>query len=160
MAREWRAPAFNPAGLVSAPDAPVRCPANYLAPLVRDLTLLERHWRDALLAAMIPPSEAGRLPGLGALDLTPFWLTYREAAPPLLRIGFRLAVLALTWLPVMLHGRPFHRLPPDDQDRFLTRMAVSRSYVLRQLVTVVKLIACFAYGFDPAIQRAIREAGR
>jgi len=109
---------------------------------------------------MIPADPRGGLPGLASVDLAAFWSKYQASAPRLLRAGFRLAVIALTWLPLARHGRPFHRLPADARDAFLTTSAASRSYLLRQLVTVVKLIACFGYCFDVGIQRAIREPKR
>ena len=124
----------------------------------------ERRWRDALMAALIPvgpPNDgrpeqdpAGRLPGLAELDTTSFWADLDQAAPPLLRLGLRVAVWALTWMPLVLVGRlcTFPRLSPDAQDQLLSRAAASRWYLLRQLVTLLKALACFAYFREPAVR--------
>lgn len=110
-------------------------------------TAMERRWRDALLAAMIP--DGPRLGGFASIDTSDFWLLYSQTAPPLVRFGLRASVWILTWMAMIRVGRPFHRLPPDEQDRFLRRTARSRLYLTRQLVTTVKLIACLAWFRDP-----------
>ncbi len=120
------------------------------------MTAFERRWQQALFAALIPGVPGGRLPPIRTLDLAAFWTRYEGAAPFMLRIGLRLAVAALTWMPLCRYGRPFHRLDADRQDAFLARQNSSRLYIVRQLVTVVKLIACFAYFRDPTIQAAVR----
>ena len=118
-------------------------------------TRMERRWRDALLGSMIP--RAGDRPGLGELNLTDFWTLYREAAPPVLRFGLRVAVWSLTWGALFAAGRPFHRLEPARQDRLLERAAGSRWYLVRQLVTTLKLIACFAWLHDPKVRALVLE---
>ena len=101
-------------------------------------TRIERRWCQDLLEAMVP--------GLEELDLAAFWDRFDRVAPPMLRVGLRSSVWALTWLPVpMLRtARHFSRLSPEQRDRFLERANESRAYLLRQLVTTVKVTACFA----------------
>ena len=124
-------------------------------------TALERRWRDALCAAMIPHAEGGALPGVGAVDAEQFWSEYERAAPELLRFGFRASVWALTWAPPLLLGKPktFGQLKPADRDRVLERVARSRFYLIRQLPLTVKLLACFAYLRDDDVRARVEELG-
>jgi hypothetical protein len=116
---------------------------------------MERRWRDALLAAMIPAGDCAAPPGLGELDTERFWREAQRTAPPLLRFALRLAVWALTWLPLLIVGRArrFGALSPADQDRLLVRVSSSRSYLLRQLVQTLRVMACFAYFRAPEVRR-------
>ena len=76
-------------------------------------------------------------------------------APGLVRLGLRVAVWALTFAPLLLLGslRLFPGLAPDRQDLLLQRAAGSRFYLLRQLVTTIKALACLAYFRDPRVRR-------
>lgn len=120
-------------------------------------TRTERRWRDALFAASIPPGSSPGLPGLAALDLQRFWTLFDRTAPPLVKLGLRVAVWVLTFAPLFLLGRPrlFSGLGPDDADRLLVRAAGSRSYLLRQLPATLKILACFAYFQDPGVRARI-----
>jgi hypothetical protein len=124
-------------------------------------TPTERRWRDELLAALVPASPP--LPGLGAVALDDFWPAFDAAAAPLLLLGLRAAVFVLAVLaPLILLGRwrLFSSLAPEERDRLLVRAVESRSYLLRQMVTTLKAVACFAYLRDPRVRAAIdgREA--
>lgn len=120
-------------------------------------TSVERRWRDALLAALIPRSEETDLPGLGELDLLPFWEVVDREAPSLLRLGLRIAVWSLTFAPILLIGTPrlFAKLDRARQDTMLNKAAASGSYLLRQLVTTLKTFACLAYLRDPMVRRLV-----
>ncbi|MBI3185580.1 MAG: hypothetical protein HYZ28_25865 [Myxococcales bacterium] len=121
-------------------------------------TAAERRWRDALLRAVLPP-DPERHPGLGEVDLEPFFADFLAAAPPLLRAAFRATVWVLTWLPAFTFKRPLHRLPEGDRDGFLRRAGGSRSYLLRQMVSVAKAVACFAFFRQPELRgRVARRA--
>jgi hypothetical protein len=122
-------------------------------------TRMERRWRDALLGAMIP--ARGALPAASALDLDGFWRLYHETAPPLLRVGLRAAVWALTLLAPFYArwARLFPRLAPVEQDQVLKRAAGSSSYLVRQLAMTIKLLACFAYLRDPRVRAAVEQSG-
>jgi len=116
---------------------------------------MEQRWRDCLLAAVLPSEPATGRPGLGDLDPGDFWDRVRQVAPPLVLLGIRAAVWVLTWSPPLLLGRlrTFGGLSPEQQDALLVRAASSRWYPLRQLVDLLKLMACFAY----FRHRAVRE---
>lgn len=120
-------------------------------------TRLECTWRDALMAAIIPRHEEAELPGLGEIDLTPFWEIVDREAPNLLRLGLRVAVWSLTFAPILLIGTPrlFVKLERSRQDAMLNKAGASRSYLLRQLVTTLKTFACLAYLRDPMVRRLV-----
>lgn len=117
-------------------------------------TKFEMEWRDSLLNAMIPETPGTGLPGFAAVDRGDFWSVFRRRAPFLLRAGFRLAVWILTFLPVFSRRSrtTFHRLAPEGQDGFLRKMSSSRSYLMRQLIQMIKLVACFGYFNDSRIR--------
>lgn len=96
----------------------------------------EQVWRDALLDATVPgqahrPSE---LP-------TEAWAVWEAGAAPTLRVGFRATVWVLTWAPVLRWLRPFHRLDEAQRESYLTALAAQPSWVMRQLVMVLRLVA-------------------
>ena len=116
---------------------------------------LELRWLRLLMDATVPdlPERAG-LPGV---DLTTFWPELGRVAPPLLRFGLRVTTWAFTWLPTVLprYHKPFFWLSPDQRDAFLSQMATTDVFVLRQLAATLKVIACFALFRDPASRRAL-----
>lgn len=123
------------------------------------MSALERRFRDSLLHALLPGGE--RLPGAAAADLDGFFAELDGAAPPLLRLGWRASVFALTLSPLFLLGRLalFPSLDPDAKDELLTLAARSRFYVVRQLVQTLKLLGCLALLRLPQARGAL-DAGR
>lgn len=122
----------------------------------------ERRWRNALCAAVVPPPDDGLLPGLGALPTDDFWREVEHAAPLLLRIGLRGAVLAISLCPPIVVGRlaTFDHLPRHEQERVVERLAGSRFFLVRQLPTTLKLMACFAYLRDGDVRDRVDRQGR
>jgi hypothetical protein len=68
----------------------------------------------------------------------------------------RLAVWVLTLSPVVYVGRPvaLGTLPRPQRERCIERAARSRSALVRELVGVVRLIACVELFDDSATKRA------
>ncbi len=116
---------------------------------------IERRWRDALLDALLPAPGSG-LPAMAEVDRRAFWPRFDRTAPLHLRAGFRLATAVLAGLAPRLLG---HRgtlagLDAAARDDVVRRAA--HAPVLSELVLVAKLVACFAYFDDPAVQAAAR----
>lgn len=96
------------------------------------------------------------LPAVPQVDLPAFWRSFDDNAPVHLRAGFRLATVAIAVvLPrLMGHARGLSRLPADDADAVVQRATSLPG--LSDLAEVAKLVACFAYFSDPAVQSAAR----
>lgn len=109
-------------------------------------TPFERRWRDVAVAAVLP----------GPAPAPDFWTELATAATPLLRFGLRAAVWLLTFAP-LLHGRPhlLGGLPEADREALLARLGAHRLFLVRQVVTTVKLIAAFGVFREPPARRAI-----
>ena len=120
----------------------------------------ERRCLDAMFAATIPAS--GDTPSLGGLDLDGFWERFERAAPFELKLGLRVAVIGLgVGGPLLLLKTPRSFLQLDDasRDRMLSEAIESSNFLVRQLATVLKVVACMAYFDDPTVQARVR-AGR
>lgn len=117
----------------------------------------ETRLRDALLDAMIPaPGRA--LPAMASVDRSRFWPRFGASAPVPLRAGFRVATWVLGVLaPLALgHARVFTQLDLAERDDLLRR--AGRVPGAASLLQLVKLVACFAYFDDAAVQAAVRQA--
>lgn len=99
-------------------------------------TRTEQVWRDALLDATVP-GRPHRPSQLTADD----WRVWEAGAAPLLRVGFRATVWVLTWAPVLRWLRPFHRLDDTRREAFLTALDAQPAWTVRQLTTVLRLVA-------------------
>lgn len=91
------------------------------------MTLPERRWRDGIVTSVVP----------GAANLAHVWAHFDRAAPRVVRLGLRAGVWALTWLPLLLEGRPLHRLPRPLRERYLARAP-------RPLALLLKWLGCAA----------------
>lgn len=123
-------------------------------------TQVEFGWARALFDGMIPGDERAEFASADEAAGPKFWQTLADKAPALLGVGFRASVWVLTWLP-MLEGyglKSFGRLDRAQKDEFLARAAASRSYLVRQLLTTVKHLACMAYFGEPGVRRGFEGA--
>lgn len=121
--------------------------------------------RTRVVVETLLPSGADTRLGGGALDrgFEAFLGDFEATAPPRLRLGFTVGVLAATWVAPILIGRfpPLGLYSPDTRERALD--AMSRTYLLRQLLLVLKTVVAFCYGADPEVRASIgypTEAGR
>ena len=125
---------------------------HHLADLLR-LSRTERAWAEALVAAILGTGGDEGLPAFDTIDRASFWRTFESAPAPLVRAGLRPMVHALTFLPVVSgHRRPFFRLSPEEQERFVASIAHDRRYFVRQALVTLKTLACFAYFDDPGVR--------
>jgi hypothetical protein len=120
------------------------------------MTRFERRWLLAILDAILPPRGDPRLPpALAEAPFDRFADDLWDRSPPDARLGIRAAVWAATWLPALRRLRPLHRLPPAERPIALARLAESRSYAVRELIGLLKVLACLAVGGLPEAQRAM-----
>jgi len=114
-----------------------------------------------VIDTVLPGGAHPELPGAFDAGFPGFWEEFEATAPRRLRLGFRVGVLAATWVAPVLIGRP----PPlglygrATRERALVAMASSRSPVLRSLLGIVKLVAALGYGAAPEVRRAIGYGG-
>jgi hypothetical protein len=102
--------------------------------------------RDALVRALLPLA--------GAPATRPrFWARFDDVAPLHLRVGFWLAttVLVTVWPRLCGFARPLSALADADADAVIQRAA--HAPLVRELVEVAKIVACFA-AFDRSDEAA------
>lgn len=104
------------------------------APLLHDF---ERRWADALFDALL---------GTTVADRAKFWALLSAHGPTMLKPGLRAAVHTLTFLPLTLPAfrRPFFALDADARVACIDAMATHSRLPVRQLVSTLKVLACFA----------------
>lgn len=108
----------------------------------------EQSWGEAILTAMIP---AGDAPGLEAKSLQWFWDEFDKSAPTLLKLGLRLAVWFVTFAAVLSTGTVFHRTSEKQRDEVLRRLS-DGTYLSRQLIMTIKVVATLAYFGDAQVR--------
>ena len=82
-------------------------------------------------------------------------------APMRFHAALRAATWFLWWLGPFVASAlpvPFGLLTSRRRERVLERLASSRTYLLREMPTIVKMLACFAWGAMPAAQRRVGMA--
>ncbi len=107
---------------------------------------------DTLLPAGAHPALAR-----GALDagFASFLEDFDRDAPVRFRQGFRIGVVAATWVAPVLIGRvpPLALYRRETRERALA--AMSKWYLLRQLMVVLKTVVALCYGSDPEVRAVI-----
>ncbi len=112
----------------------------------------------AVLDTLLPAGEHPAQP-YGAFDagFDAFWSEFERTSLPSIRRTVRAALFAAIWIAPLLIGRPppvsLHDRP--TRERALGAMAFSRSYLLRQMLQLLKTTARFCYGADRNVRDAI-----
>jgi hypothetical protein len=123
------------------------------------LTNTERAWAEALFAALIATDGTHGLPPFAAIDRAAFWHAFDGAAAPLVRAGLRPMLHTLVFLPVVAgYRKPFFRLDAAAQAAFLAGAETDGRYFVRQALTTLKTLACFAYFDDPGVRARFTPA--
>jgi hypothetical protein len=105
-----------------------------------------------VLLEMLP--AGGVLPGLDIIDLDGFLRGFGRDAPFLMRLGLALSVGIFVMSAPLTLGIPWPAiwLPRKLRARHAKRLATHRIYVVRQTVTMLKMVAGMAWGQDPRIR--------
>jgi hypothetical protein len=100
--------------------------------------------------------RTAKLPGVGDTHLDEFLRRFRRETTPLMWLGICLGSLLFIVAPIGTVGLPVPAfwLPRKKLDRHARKLAVSRFYLVRQLVFLVKMMAGFCWGADPQVRRA------
>jgi hypothetical protein len=102
--------------------------------------------RDALVRALLPLDAP--------LDTGTFWPRFDRSAPTHLRAALAVGVAVLAVLgPLLTTGRTLRASSPDQRERFITRAAAAP--LVRALVPVLRLVACWAWFDDDRVDAVI-----
>lgn len=123
------------------------------------LRSFERAWAEALFAAIIGPTEGHGLPAFASIDLEAFHRAIDTAPGPMFGPGLRAMVYALNFAPIAdrRFRRPFHALDAEARFRCIEAMAEDPRYVVRQMISTLKILACFAYFESPEVRARSRS---
>lgn len=101
---------------------------------------------------LYPRTDA--LPGAADCDLDAFLARFRRETTPLMWIGVVAGAVVFHLSPVftVLAPLPAFLLPARLADRHAGRIADCRVYLVRQLVSLVKVAAGLAWGADPRVR--------
>lgn len=123
------------------------------------LTAAERTWAEAVLEAIIPPGgevtplSANDTNSIAVLEDMVMWLT------PMNALGLRLGVLFFEFCGATLGGagigKRFSRLPLGEREHALHKLAHSNLFLSRQMVVLMKTVACFGFGGDSRVRAAL-----
>jgi hypothetical protein len=129
-------------------------PEAVAGPGARGLFAFERRWAEVLFEAVLGTGGAEGLPALSAIDRRAFWKHLGAATPPYFAVGLRAAVHALTFLPLTMPGfrRPLFALPREARLACMARLGADERVVVKQALSTVKLLACFALFEDDGVR--------
>jgi len=119
--------------------------------------MLSRRAR-VVLDTLIPSGAHPDLPqGIQDVEFERFHAHFERTAHWRLRLGWRVGLVLAIWAapllilklpPITLHDRA-------TREAALTALFTTRWHAIRNLVLVLKVVAAFAYGADPAVRRAV-----
>lgn len=94
------------------------------------------------------------LPGAEDCDLDAFLARYREETTPLVWLGVVLGAVVFHLTPILTVKVPLPAtwLSPKRADAHANAITTTDSYVLRQAIFLVKLVAGLAWGSDPKVR--------
>lgn len=106
----------------------------------------------AAIAALYP--RTAELPGAEDCDLDGFLARYRRESTPLLWLGAVAGALVFHLTPLLTVAVPLPAflLPARLLERHAQRIAVSRFYLLRQAIVLLKMVAGLCWGAHPAVR--------
>ncbi|MBI3073057.1 MAG: hypothetical protein HYY84_13165 [Deltaproteobacteria bacterium] len=118
----------------------------------------ERRWMTTIFETILPQNAHPALRvGARDLDLEPFYDSYVERLPRRLKRDLRLIVWVLTWFPLFFIGLPLPLpwLSEKNRARYLEKVAMSRVYLLRQGILLLKSTIGLVYFRDPRVRSVL-----
>ena len=123
----------------------------------------ELDWAARMMDTVIPPGVEEKFPQsasqTGAVNILEEMVRY---TPFITAFGLRAAI----WLieifgPAIASGRlrRFSKLDPSSREKVLNNMYQSKIYLIRQLVLLIKMTACFGWGAHPEVRKALGDEG-
>jgi hypothetical protein len=111
-----------------------------------------------LLDTLLPSQAHPELSiGIWEAGFDKFWLTFERTAKPEVRMAFRAALWTGNWIaPIWIgHLPPLSRYDRPTRERALASLGTSRIALLRQMISMLKLITSFCYGANQEVRAAI-----
>ena len=107
------------------------------------------------IQAIYPSTEA--LPGVSETDLRPFLKDLKANAPPLMRIGLMAATIVFMITPILTVYLPVPAffLRGKLLERHASKLLSHRSYVLRQIVYLLKMVGGLCWGEHPEARKRL-----
>ena len=119
-----------------------------------NMTKLETTWAEAAMGAIFPGSRDAGLADIRAMDLRGFLSQVMTTVPFQAALGLRLAVWIVALAPLFVLGRfaTIVGLTTADRERVVSKLVVSRSYVVRSLVLILKTMGALLYAGDGTVR--------
>lgn len=123
----------------------------------------ELDWTAKMMDTIIPPGVEDKFPQsaseTGAVKILDEMVQY---TPFITAFGLRAAIWLIEFFgPLISSGRPrrFSKLEPASREQVLKNMYQSKVYLIRQLVLLIKMTACFGWGASPGVRKALGAEG-
>lgn len=123
------------------------------------MTRGERERLAALFAAILPRPTgiSSSMPSMAEVDLDAFWPRFEATAPATLIFALRSASLTIGVIFPRLSGTRGDLVAESEESRERLLAKAATLPGLRDLLEVLKLVACLAYFDDPRAQAALRR---
>jgi hypothetical protein len=118
------------------------------------LTRFEDRWAEATMGAIFPGSAENGLRDIRAMNVGGFLRQLMRSVPFQAALGVRLAVWLVALAPLFVLGRfaTIVGLTSADRERVVSALVVSKSYVVRSLILVLKTMGALLYADDDAVR--------
>src|SRR5512137_739174 len=123
----------------------------------------EREWAARIMDTIIPPGVVDKIPQsaseTGSVKVVEDMVKYSPFLPG---FGFRAVIWLIEILgPLVASLKPsrFSSLDPAGRELVLNKLYKSKIYLIRQLIILFKMTACFGWGMDPAVKAALGASG-
>lgn len=118
------------------------------------LTRLEHRWAEVAMGTIFPGSAETGLRDIRAMDVRTFLRQLMRSVPFQAALGLRMAVWLVALAPLFVLGKltTIAGLGVADRERVVARLVVSKSYVVRSLVLILKTMGALLYAGDGAVR--------
>lgn len=122
------------------------------------ISRFEARWIARICEGIIPPGLDARMPySARNFDYENFAIDVMANYPWHAAIGMRAVMLLFNLSPLFFIGKPllFTSLKQEDQIRYYDLWYDSPVYLIRQMATVVKVMACLNFFGQPEVQHLV-----
>jgi hypothetical protein len=118
------------------------------------LTRLEHRWAEAAMGAIFPGSTECGLRDIRGMNVDGFLRQLMRSVPLQAAFGLRMAVWLVALAPLFVLGRfaTIVGLGTAERERVVSALVVSKSYVVRSLVLILKTMGALLYAGDAGVR--------